>query len=109
MFDLGRSGFSSKSTMWPAASRSTQPCRPARRRRSGMRAHRVTGAARSREKRSGPASSKAKQLVGCRHQHVTAAVEPAQGELQVAQGAEPLLLARGAVADHAGGQQRGGG
>ena len=49
------------------------------------------------------------QLVGGRHQHVAAAVEPAQGELQVAQGAEPLLLAFGAVADHAGGQQRGGG
>ena len=35
---------------------------PARRRRSGMRTHRVTGAARSRAKRSGSASSKASSL-----------------------------------------------
>ena len=55
------------------------------------------------------APSKASSYVGGRHQHVAAAVQPPQGELQVAQGAEPLLLAFGAVADHAGGQQRGGG
>ena len=46
------------------------------------------------------------QLVGGRHQHVAAAVQPAQRELQIVQGAEPLVFARGAVADHAGGQRR---
>ena len=46
------------------------------------------------------------QLVGGRHQNIAAAVEPAQGELQVAQGAKPLVPVRGAVADHAGGQRR---
>ena len=56
-----------------------------------------------------PGQLEGQQLVGGRHQHIAAAVQPAQGELQVAQGAEPLILARGAVADHAGGQQRGGG
>ncbi len=62
MFDLGRAGFSSKSTMRPAWSSRTQPCRPAKLRRSGMRTHRVTGAARSRAKRSGAANSKVSSL-----------------------------------------------
>ena len=56
-----------------------------------------------------PGQLEGQQLVGGRHQHVAAAVQPAQGEVQVAQGAEPLLLAGGAVADHAGGERRSGG
>ena len=41
-----------------------------------------------------PSQLEGQQLVGGRHQHVAAAVESAQGELQVAQGAEPLVLTR---------------
>ena len=52
-----------------------------------------------------PSQLEGQQLVGGRHQHIAAAVEPAQGEL-VALRAEPLVLVRGAVADHAGGQWR---